>query len=646
MSIYTSLLTAGVNSHQESSENANALGTDFFSAGVVGAITNTSSVAPMTGAYGVNAQGSPNMTVAVSSGIAWVTATPGSQNSQLLRVRNTASTNVTISANASGSTKWDWLYLQVDATKAANPASDASDVATLVTSRSSSSTTDNGTPPTYGLLLAVITVANGASSITNGNIADKRVAAAQNAPNSSATTGWNLLSSAVSGALLTYSANNGNKEFVLTSNVDTSGVLSPGMKLKLPRSTTPPTQAMSFTAASSQYATRASPTGITFTGAFTCEAWVYLNSYTNVGMIIDRMDTGGTNGWDFYINSSGQIVIDYVTSSSHTTWSTYQSVPLKRWVHIAAAVSSVSSKTLQGIYINALSVPTQSTASAATTLTQTGNLTIGANNIGGTPANFFDGYIAEARVWSVAQSQANIQANMAINLVGNETNLVALFQGPTFNDLTSNANNLTATNGATQVTSYPYNATEYAFVTKVASGAVTVFTGTDYTIPNMTLSSPSYSTSRAPYGFPASRGKWVVTVRSLVNDSTASPTSGTWVESPTLRMSIPTGEWNLGYQVSGLANRGTSGLATTVFTASPTSAAETDVELSSIIEISAAVSGAVTSIVPVVKSKDISLTTQTTYYFNYKAGASGMTLAGTYNADGGMSKMDAVCAYI
>jgi hypothetical protein len=175
MSIYTSLLAAGTNSHAETSENANAMATDFVTGGVVGAITNTSGVAPSTGAFAVNAQGSPNMTVAVSSGVAWLAATPSSQNSQNLRVRNTASANVTISSNSSGSTKYDWVYISIDAAKAANPAVDASDVATLVTSRSSSSSSDNGTPPTYGLLLAVVTVSNGAASITNGNIADRRV---------------------------------------------------------------------------------------------------------------------------------------------------------------------------------------------------------------------------------------------------------------------------------------------------------------------------------------------------------------------------------------------------------------------------------------------------------------------------------------
>jgi len=175
MAITVSVLQGGANSHQTTSEEINFDRTDLMSPGVVGVLTNTSGVAPMTGGFAVNAQGSPDMTVAVSAGVGNVTATPTSGNSQLLRVKNSASTNVTISANASGGTRYDWLYIKVDPDKAKDPNSGASDVATLVTSRSTSSTTDNGTPPTYGTLIAVITVSNGASSITNGNIADWRV---------------------------------------------------------------------------------------------------------------------------------------------------------------------------------------------------------------------------------------------------------------------------------------------------------------------------------------------------------------------------------------------------------------------------------------------------------------------------------------
>lgn len=147
--------------------------TDFGADGVVGAITNTAGVAPATGALAVNAQGSPNMTVAVTAGVAYVTATPTGQGSQRLRAK-IAAQNATCAANATGGTRYDWIYVKIDPTNANTPAVGGDNVASIVVSRSTSSSTDNGTPPTYGYAIAVVTVANGASSITNGNIADSR----------------------------------------------------------------------------------------------------------------------------------------------------------------------------------------------------------------------------------------------------------------------------------------------------------------------------------------------------------------------------------------------------------------------------------------------------------------------------------------
>lgn len=177
MSILVSILQGGANNHQTTSEEANFYATDFLAEGIVGLYTNTSGVSPATGAFAVNAQGSPNMTVAVSTGVAWVDGTPTGGSSQKLRVRNTASSNVTISANSSGSTKYDWVYIKIDPDKAKDPNSAASDVGTLVTSRSTSQTVDDGTPPTYGYPLAVVTVANSAPSIANSSIKDIRTLA-------------------------------------------------------------------------------------------------------------------------------------------------------------------------------------------------------------------------------------------------------------------------------------------------------------------------------------------------------------------------------------------------------------------------------------------------------------------------------------
>jgi len=210
MSLTVSILQGGTNSHTTTSEEVNYLATDLLSQGINGTLTNTSGVAPATGGFAVNAQGTPNMTVAVSAGTAYVTGTPTSGNSQLFRVKNSASTNVTISSNSTGGTRYDWVYIKLDPDKLKDPAVDASDVATMVTSRSTSASTDNGTPPTYGYCVAVVTVANGASSIDNASIADSRVNAGIPTAkiNDSAVTYAKLLATIFSGQV-TSAANAG-----------------------------------------------------------------------------------------------------------------------------------------------------------------------------------------------------------------------------------------------------------------------------------------------------------------------------------------------------------------------------------------------------------------------------------------------------
>lgn len=169
------------------------------------------------------------MGITIKAGQAYISATPSSQDPQVLRVRASSDyTSYTINANSSGSTKYDWVYLKVDATKANSPASDASDVTSIYTSRSSSNTTDNGTPPTYGLLLAVVAVANGASSITNSNITDRRVAAIIGATTGGWLSGWVAVTDQ-----WTYSSyDSTNKTGVITVPSDATTRYSVGMRVK------------------------------------------------------------------------------------------------------------------------------------------------------------------------------------------------------------------------------------------------------------------------------------------------------------------------------------------------------------------------------------------------------------------------------
>lgn len=543
--IITSVITAGSNNHTTTSEEANAYATDFVSQGVVGTVANTSGVAPATGSFAVNQNTGADRAIAVTAGRAYITGTPSGQSSQVVRAKMSSTyASYTINANSSGSTKYDWVYLQFNATTAANPSASANDVVTLYTSRSSSSSTDDGSPPTYGILLAVVTVSNGASAIVNANISDRRTATTFTGSGTASTDGWTTL-----GYALTYSANNGNKEYVVTTPNDLSGLLSAGMRLRIPRSVTPPTQCTDLESSSSQYASKTTPTGISFTDDFTGEAWVKLESYGTAQAIISRYN--GTSGWQLYLTAEGQVVlIGYNGGAGNNSYTiSSQIVPLDTWVHVAA-VLDMSTFTTAGspIYINGVSVPVTVVRGGTnpTALIQAGNLQVGAGN----STLFFDGKLADVRLWSTARTAAQIRDNMNQQLVGSETNLVAYFKlNGDFNDSTSNANNLTVSGGALATSAdNPMKSTEYGIVTSVSysnpTTTIKVFTGTESNIPNGTLGTISYSTHKAPYGFPTSREKWSikVPVGTQLSVSTAS-TSVTY--SIGLHVDVPTGDFTV-----------------------------------------------------------------------------------------------------
>lgn len=170
------IIQSGTSNYLTPAESFNVVATDLLTPGIVGSYTSTSGVAPTTGSFAVNAQGSPNMTVAVSAGQAYVSATPTSGTAQNIRVKLAASENVTIAANSTGSTRYDFVYIKVDADKLNNPAADGTDVVTLTTQRSTTSTVDSNGALANALCIAIVTVTNGAVSIANADISDYRIA--------------------------------------------------------------------------------------------------------------------------------------------------------------------------------------------------------------------------------------------------------------------------------------------------------------------------------------------------------------------------------------------------------------------------------------------------------------------------------------
>ena len=546
MAVVTSILTGGSNNHETTSEEANAIATDFIGEGIVSTVANTSGVAPATGGFAVNAQGTPDMTVAVGSGVAYVTGTPTSQNSQQFRVKNSASSNVTISANASGSTKYDWVYISLSATNLNTPNTAGDNVATLTTSRSSSASTDDGTPPTYGYAIAVVTVANGETAITNSMIRDVRSQCGVSAGATTSSSTWT--DTGYAPGTVTY---NGNRSYqCVFSNTDLTGFLSNGMRLKLTRTTAPPTQCTDLESGSSQYWSKTSPAGISFTTTFTCAAWVKLESYGAFGGIIARRNAS-TEGWSLSVDTDGTIeLLGARIAANNKQIQSYQSIPLNKWVHVAACLDmTVGDTTAQKIWIDGVEVPRVYTLTGtATALVQgTTALVVGAAVSAGT--SLFDGKIAQASVHSACLSDAQIKA-MASQTISSST--PSIVSGFTFDgaatDVSANANDLSANGGAVATTvDSPFNSTEYGIITANAFSTDTTLTvqvPEGYAIPTSGgVSAVSYSTQAVPYGFPADKGKWSLYIPFRTGQTGSTSTTQSNIAGAV--QSFPIGKWEI-----------------------------------------------------------------------------------------------------
>lgn len=300
---------------------------------------------------------------------------------------------------------------------------------------------------------------------------------------------------------------NGNRNYDLVFNgVDHTSTLSPGMKLQLSRTVAAPDQCADLEASSSQYFSKTSPNGMTFTDDFTVSAWIKLESYA-AGTIVSRYN--GTNGWIVTVNASGQLTIQGFNGGSQDYATAYASLPLNKWTHVAATLD-ISGATAT-MYIDGVSVANAYTNGAPTAITQAGNLEIGSQNGGST---YFDGKISQVAIFSSVLSAATIRSYMSQGLSGSESTLVSAYSlDNTLNDLSANANNLTANGGAAAT------ATDSPFANAVAAGtleyaevnSVTFSTNTtvNVRVPDTCqiptsggISAVSYSTQSNPYGLP------------------------------------------------------------------------------------------------------------------------------------------------
>ena len=215
--------------------------------------------------------------------------------------------------------------------------------------------------------------------------------------------------------------------------------------------------ALDLESASSQYAaiTDAASTGLNMTGDFTIEAWVKIESLGSTIVIAGKgnLSSQSTRQYHLEIDSGGTMALWTSNGSSTSIINATSDVTVGVWTHIAVAYDESAGRAY--FYINAIDAGSP-TGGETTLNTSTEPFWVGARLSGASYQLPFDGQIRDLRVWSDLRTSTEIANNILTTLVGNETNLEALWLFDSdYLDTTANDNDLTPVNSPvfTEVTS-------------------------------------------------------------------------------------------------------------------------------------------------------------------------------------------------
>lgn len=211
---------------------------------------------------------------------------------------------------------------------------------------------------------------------------------------------------------------------------------------------------------SSQYASGVDSTLLDLGSALTLEAWVKLESHP-----IDGGEFSIVSKWDFendqrayrlaYAKNDGSYRIRFATSATCTDFAegdTVYTLDLDRWYHIAVSKQG----TVANVFLDGQLVNTVSTTESL--CDSTASLGIGAS-IASSPALFLDGNIDDVRIWNVARTGAEIAANRAVELGGNEAGLVGYWKlNGDLSDSSGNGHTLVNNGGAAFSSDTPFDA--------------------------------------------------------------------------------------------------------------------------------------------------------------------------------------------
>ena len=191
-------------------------------------------------------------------------------------------------------------------------------------------------------------------------------------------------------------------------------------------------------------------------------------------------------------------------------------------------------------------------------------------------------------------------------------------------------------------------AVKYFIVTASSYSApnttVTVYGGTDYVLAAGAITSPYYSTAKAPAGFPLNSDKWSVIVSNTSDVTQASPGAGTWYNLGSVSIPVPIGLWLVSYEVTLRVIRAAAGVVDEFVTFSDANNTELSKTWTGHIYASYAIDlrGTITQIPTVISQPS----TKATYYLNAKTSTASMTNIYFYGATARTTTIKAVCAYL
>lgn len=209
----------------------------------------------------------------------------------------------------------------------------------------------------------------------------------------------------------------------------------------------PTTQSVQLTRASSQYLSKTDNALLEPGAAFTVECHIKLTSVIGGGaaayVIASKgTSTGAQRSFVFKVGNDGanNITLSTQTSSAGSLYDGGTSVSWSAtpsndtWYHVAWVMSGSTEQ----YFVDGVQMGANQTSAISSLFNSTSAIGFGAENISGTPGDFFSGRMALCRVWQVARTEAQIADNRFC-VLGATTNLTG--EWSLDNVLTDNSGN-------------------------------------------------------------------------------------------------------------------------------------------------------------------------------------------------------------